>query len=227
MTDTPTRRVLLLHGFGGTNAELRYLRDMLTHRGFTVYSPLLPGHGAGRTALRDTSCATWLAAARAALEPYASAGVRVHVVGFSMGGLLAAHLAVHPVVEKLVFINTPVYFWNLRVILADTVHALRIRNYTRLRYYSQAVGRTSAKSGLDFLRILTCSKRRFASIHKPLLILQCQRDESAHYKSAAYIHRRVPGSILRYFPGGQHQFAEPENPTRAAMCAAVAKFLEV
>ena len=217
--------ILLLHGFGGTPDELTHLRDRITTEGFTVRDPLLPGHGEGRAGLHRSRATVWLDGAREALTTLAEESDRIWVIGFSMGGLLAAHLAEHDAVERLVLINTPVYYWNARVILADVGHALRRRKWERMRYYRRAVGRVSARACVDFLRLLQRGKRQFAVVECPTLILQCRRDEVVRPCSAAYIHVRIPGSQLRYFVGGRHQFAEEANEQRDAMCDAVMEFL--
>jgi alpha-beta hydrolase superfamily lysophospholipase len=42
---SPDDAVLLLHGFGDTPRTLAYLARALADAGYTVYVPLLPGHG--------------------------------------------------------------------------------------------------------------------------------------------------------------------------------------
>ncbi|MHB8420559.1 MAG: alpha/beta hydrolase [Myxococcales bacterium] len=79
---------LLLHGFTGMPAELRYLGERLHARGFDVLAPCLPGHG--HDARLDRGTGDWLEAAREALE---SRGRQVRVAGLSMGALLAVMLA--------------------------------------------------------------------------------------------------------------------------------------
>lgn len=81
---------LLLHGFTGSPAELRYLGERLAQEGLSVLAPCLPGHGedAGTSAGRED----WLGVGRTALEELALRGP-VRVVGFSMGALLAVVLA--------------------------------------------------------------------------------------------------------------------------------------
>ncbi|HUB06211.1 MAG TPA: alpha/beta fold hydrolase [Myxococcales bacterium] len=81
-------RCLLLHGFTGTPAELRYLGERLQARGFDVLAPCLPGHG--RDFRTDCGADDWLAAARQALDSCAG-GVRI--AGLSMGALLGVLLA--------------------------------------------------------------------------------------------------------------------------------------
>lgn len=89
--ETGGPRCLLIHGFTGTPAELRYLAARLAQAGFDVAVPCLPGHGAD--AARRTGIADWLAAGRDALRAAADRGP-VRVAGLSMGALIGLALAV-------------------------------------------------------------------------------------------------------------------------------------
>jgi carboxylesterase len=85
--------VLLLHGGGDTPQALRYLATELHARGFHVAAPLLPGHG---RSLRDFSRITAGQLIEATDREYRGVKANhewVAVIGLSMGGALAAHLA--------------------------------------------------------------------------------------------------------------------------------------
>lgn len=92
--DGPTTRVgpaaLLVHGYGGTPAELRLLADRLAAAGWTVEVPLLPGFGAEIAGLPDRRLEDWIGAIEAAGHGLQREGHRpLLVVGFSMGATLA------------------------------------------------------------------------------------------------------------------------------------------
>ena len=85
--------VLLLHGGGDTPQTLRYLAGALHARGFHVAAPLLPGHG---RSVRDFARVTADQLIDATHRSYHDLKTRhewVAVIGLSMGGALAAHLA--------------------------------------------------------------------------------------------------------------------------------------
>jgi len=98
--------VLVLHGFTGNPASMRPLAELLAKVGYTVELPRLPGHG---TTIEDMMTTTWADWSRAAEEAYDTLSEhceRVAVVGLSMGGGLAAHVAeVRSSVVGCVFIN--------------------------------------------------------------------------------------------------------------------------
>ena len=90
---TNGRALLLLHGSGDTPQTLRYLGERLHAAGFTVYAPLLPGHGRSPRAFTNVSAMGYRAAAVEALDVVRAKAPWVGVVGLSMGGAIAAQLA--------------------------------------------------------------------------------------------------------------------------------------
>jgi carboxylesterase len=85
--------VLLQHGFTGCPASMRPMGEWLAQRGVSAVGPRWPGHG---TAWQDLGSVTWRdleAESSAALEDMAARCTDVVVVGLSVGGAMALHLA--------------------------------------------------------------------------------------------------------------------------------------
>jgi len=114
--------VLCLHGFTGTPYEIAPIAHALVAADFSVFAPVLAGHGNTATALAATSWQDWLASAEAAFEKLraASGDGPVAVVGFSMGGLLALRMArLYPeAVVALVTASVPLRLPPWRVAVA-------------------------------------------------------------------------------------------------------------
>lgn len=85
--------VLLLHGFMGTPAELRYLGDTLASHGFRVSVPLLPGFGPEIHNLSTTTRHHWHTAAADHYHSLATYNPQRIIVGYSLGAALAISLA--------------------------------------------------------------------------------------------------------------------------------------
>ena len=107
LVGTNGRALLLLHGSGDTPQTLRYLGERLHAAGYTVYAPLLPGHGRSPDAFTTVSAAAYLGAARDSLAVLRRESSWVGVVGLSMGGALAAQLAVHASDVQLLVLLAP------------------------------------------------------------------------------------------------------------------------
>src|ERR1700751_2212825 len=73
--------VVALHGFGGTVAELRPLRDRIGRAGFAIDAALLPGHGTRVEELQDATFEVWVDAARARVKAALAAHGRVVLLG--------------------------------------------------------------------------------------------------------------------------------------------------
>ena len=109
-TPFSARGVLLLHGLTGMPSEMRPVARHLTSLGYTVETPLLPGHGGTHRELLRTTWREWLDGARETLLRLRRHGEPVVVVGLSMGALLAVLLAAEeecaPSIGGIVLLST-------------------------------------------------------------------------------------------------------------------------
>ena len=81
----------MLHGLGGTPAEVRFVAMGLNKAGYTVHTPQLAGHGTNSDG--DTKWQDWYRSARAALVELRKECDTVIVGGLCMGAILGLHLA--------------------------------------------------------------------------------------------------------------------------------------
>ena len=216
---------LIIHGFGGSTEEIEYLERYLHEKGLNTHTVLLAGHGAGKRELKKSSYVQWIASVEETVNTLKQQYRYIHLIGFSMGGLISAQVSSAPEIGKIVFVNTPIYFWNVEIIARDVVDNIRNKKFDKISYYKKSVMGASVKSGIDFLKILSKSKRLFKNIQNRALIVQCREDESVHFKSAQYIKGKMGDrAALRYYDGGRHKvFAVPE--LRDEVCKDIYCFL--
>ena len=218
---------IIVHGFNGNPDEIGYLDEYLRERGLDTRTVLLDGHGSTKKALRKSSHTSWIGSVESVIIELAQEYKRVNLLGFSMGGLIGICLASLPGMNKIVLINTPVYFWNLKIILSDVVQGLFGRDFEKIAYYTKSVGTVSAKSGIDFLRLLAKAKRQLGDIKNQTLIIQCMNDESVHFKSAEYIKKKIGDNAeLRYYDGGCHRLFTKSVELRDMVCGDIYEFLK-
>jgi carboxylesterase len=95
--------ILLIHGYNDSPQSVSSLARTLNARGWTVWVPLLPGHGRTLQAFARSSADEWLNAAR---QEYAGLNVmhdEIAVGGLSMGGAIALTLAAeHPAARAVI-----------------------------------------------------------------------------------------------------------------------------
>jgi carboxylesterase len=85
------KKVLLIHGFTASPTEMRPVGEFLHEAGYEVHSVLLAGHGTSPKDLQTKKWSDWWLSAKTAFEQIKNCEI---IIGFSMGALLAARLAV-------------------------------------------------------------------------------------------------------------------------------------
>lgn len=101
--------VLVIHGFTSCPQSVRPLGEAFAAAGYSVEMPLLPGHGTTADDMASSTWDDWASAAVAAHDRLAGRCERVAVAGLSLGGALAAWVALErPAVGALVAVNPAV-----------------------------------------------------------------------------------------------------------------------
>ncbi len=192
--------VLVVHGFGGTPAHLRMLGEHLNAGGYTVLGALLAGHGTDLEHMEDTGRRDWLDSTRGGFRALSEDCRRVHLFGFSMGGLLCLSLAGEESPASLTTLNTPIKLRDRRWPLT---HLLRYVERFRMwesdgpepegeaaRYAVQYEG-FSVRAAVELLDLLRETKARLYEVTCPLLVIQSRVDESVRPISGEIIMRRT------------------------------------
>lgn len=211
---------LLLHGFTGCRHDLEPLRELLVRLGYQVSAPVLKGHEADAPALGKARRQDWMDCAQAALDELHGRCRQVFVVGFSMGGLLAANLCEHNEVDGLVFINTPVYYWGLGRVFRDLCANFK----GSFGKYSGALLHTPFHALWEFQMLLSGTKPVFRTIRCRSLVLQSVNDDVVDPKSAEYIFARLRGEKeMDKISRGDHVVLLSAGSAQA--CSCVRRFL--
>jgi carboxylesterase len=109
---------LLIHGFTGSAVEMRPMGDYLAARGLTVSAPLLPGHGTTPEDLARTTWQDWYRHVEGTFVDLQVKCEKVFVVGFSLGALLALHLAAQQETAGAVALSPAILVrdWRIRLV---------------------------------------------------------------------------------------------------------------
>ncbi|WP_025728341.1 alpha/beta hydrolase [Atopobacter phocae] len=92
---TNQKAVILIHGFTGTPSTLKSLGSTINRAGYTVYLPLLKGHGTSVTSdLLDVEPSQWVEQLKELYEELSREGfTEIAMLGLSLGGILATKMA--------------------------------------------------------------------------------------------------------------------------------------
>ena len=114
MTQPPTIGVLLIHGLNGDKSDMAELTAYLAANGMIAENMLLPGHGTRQ--MRDLLGMTWAEWSEAVSRELRSLKQRcdvVFLVGHSLGGALALHVAAHEEIAGIVTMCAPLHMHPL------------------------------------------------------------------------------------------------------------------
>ncbi|MFZ5815596.1 MAG: alpha/beta hydrolase [Bacillota bacterium] len=223
---------LVLHGFAGSPAEVRPVIDHLAAHGVTVSAPVLPGHGTSPEDLRQTRSRHWVRAAEAELAALQERFGRVHVVGFSMGGLIALYLAAHHQVASVTTLAAPVKLNDWRQILVPLAKYLipyyesKIRNPEIAAQLEANYERMPTSAIHSLLRLARRVRRDLPRVTAPVQALQGERDRWIVPESAAHIleHISSPVKRMEILPGRSHFVALEQG--RDEVCDRVLRWME-
>jgi carboxylesterase len=216
---------LLIHGFGGTPVEMRYVAQGLARAGHTVHCPQLAGHCGSEADIKATGWTDWYESVDQELDALRERCDVVIAGGLSAGGLLALRLAAHrpeDVRGMVLFAPTlalngwavPWYARLFRLVrqrwFADLIpfeerypfgiKDERVRLITREALESgESVGaglfRTPGGVILEMRWLLQDLRPKLKSIRQPTLIVHPREDDRSHLDNAIYLQRRLGGLV--------------------------------
>lgn len=203
---------LLIHGFAGSPAEIRPLAQHLARQGYTVVAPVLPGHGTRPEELRQTRWPQWVRAAEAELATLQQRHAIVHVIGFSMGGLIALYLAAHHPVASVTSLAAPIKLADWRQVLIPLARYImpyyptRISNPEIAAQLDNPYDRLPVDAIQSMRRLARQVRKDLPRITAPTLAVQGERDRWIAPESAAHIAGAVSSQAVRLemLPGRNH-----------------------
>ena len=115
MQGSDDRAIVLLHGYNDSPQAMKSPAEALHAAGWTVYAPLLPGHGRSLRAFAASSADDWIAAGRSAVREAMGRHRRVVVGGLSMGGAIATIVAAEQPDVRAAMLFAPFFVHSRRL----------------------------------------------------------------------------------------------------------------
>lgn len=212
--------VLLVHGLTGVPAEMKWVGKALNKKGYTVYAPLLAGHGIDEATLVQTGWNDWLESVldgatrlRTQVDHLFSAGI---CIGGKLGMLAAKQ---QPDMLKAVALYSPCFRydgWNVpsyyRYLSYLPLWTAQLPGFKDIKFSEtpsigikderrrQAMKRLSAEGVIDefpvpslkeMLSLSKAVKKELPEMKTPTLILHAREDDLSHPRHAEYIDRHI------------------------------------
>ncbi len=216
---------LLIHGFTGSPYEVEPVAAHFAGRGWRIEMPVLAGHDNPPASMRQVTWQDWIKSAEIPLKDMLSTCDKVYLIGFSMGGMIAAHLAVKYPVAKLVLLNASVFYINPQQLFKDVASLIK-SNFTYAaesrelfrRYLSKATA-TPPRSIIHFRHLIKVLKNDFSHITVPTLIIQGGQDNLVEPRSAQYIYDTIQSreKELHILPESKHIICHDRDQKRLLM----------
>lgn len=218
--------MLCLHGFTGTPYEVRYLGDRLASAGFRVSGPRLPGHGTRLADLDATRWSDWAGAVEDAFDALRARCRAVAVVGQSLGGLLALHLAARRGADlaSVASLAAPLWLdgpaalvgrWAETGSLARVAPWLRaIRKFggsdirdPRVRADNPCYDAIPLRALGELMRFMRVVDGELWRVRQPVLVLHATHDHTAPVRCAYRIAEGARAERVRILPRSFHLIA--------------------
>lgn len=200
---TSGEAVVLVHGFSGHPGHWLPAAEVLSERGHSVMAPRLPGHGTSPEDLAARTWQEWLAAVEEAIGKV-SDHRRIHLVGLSMGGMLAILAATSMPTYSLTTINTPVVMRDPKVFLAPLLRSVVPSTPATMvpppdpdlahLWRPYAVNPTGAVT--ELMKVVRRGWKAGGRLRRHTLVIQSRSDEVVHPVSGRLLAGRLGGNLL-------------------------------
>lgn len=219
-----TTGVLVLHGFSGGPYEVepfaKYIRE---HTNWLVEVPTLSGHGEPEELnMGEYTAFHWLRDAEYSFIKLQRKVNRVIVVGFSMGGVLALHLAAKYKVEKVVLLSAAMKYIAIPQLVKDIWAIAQearhqgLENSELFNRYRIKHKRIPASSTLQFMKVVKTVQAELKRVYAPVYIVQGDKDGIVPAKTAYYLfhHLNSKEKWLYISEQGKHHICFSEDCER-------------
>ena len=155
---------------------------------------------------KDNDWMLWAARAKKTCEDYIRKGYVVDVVGFSMGGVIAAYVAATCEVHRLILLAPAFHYLNFdKIYTAITKQASRFFSSEENKSSSEIV--LPASFDNTFISIGNGLKKFIAHVQCPVLLLHGDQDEVIAVRSSIWAYEQIPHARKQLFllHGGTHR----------------------
>ena len=215
--------ILLIHGLGGTPAEMLYVARGLARDGYTVHVPQLDGHCGSVEDLKATTWQHWYATVEKEHRRLREVCDSVVVGGLSMGAILAVHHAAqHPKDVSGMVLYAPCFWldgwsmpWYASLLslvtqrwFADLFAFVESEPWGIKNQRTRAIVKKAIDSGdssragiaalpgrqmLELRRLVREVKQEISRVRQPALVIHPREDDHASLRNLEFLQASLQG----------------------------------
>lgn len=198
------KAILLIHGFAGGNYDYNSLgNDLQLYHDFDVFTFTLPGHD--KTIIKDVTRDDWLHEAEKQVEKIIKHGYKkIYVIGHSMGGVIACHVAKkYPQVKKLVLASPAFRYFTFKDDKLDLIASLKqtpsiLKDYETDNVLSRIL-KLPISTTLEFINLVTEHSDDVKDILCPTLILWGTSDKIVPKDGAMHVYKNIKSDSVTLY----------------------------
>ncbi len=218
---------LFVHGFGGAPYELKPLYEEINQStDWILKFPILPGHSE-QESLEGRQFEEWIQKAEENLQELSNTCETINLIGYSMGGMIAAYLSTKYKVDKLILLSTSAHYIDTGQIAKDLWKMIKdgmqgdLTENDMFQRYIQRLGSAPMSASIQFQKLVNELRPCFQKVYVPSLIVQGGEDGLLPPKSAEFIYESIPAAdkTLHFLPQSKHMVCYgPEQDDLINLC---------
>lgn len=204
--------ILLIHGYAASSLTMKPIAYALNKYGFTVYCPLLPGHGTNPEDLEKVYMEDYYNYIEKAYKKFHKKTSKIVVVGHSLGSLLAIRLSKNHKMEAVILISPPLLvlkegmtkeeIHDSAVIIGNILGKLPRPNPTYLKnpdyFRKYGIYTEFPVSSLEVLaQVVNQARKDLIYVNEPLLVILGNLDPLVDLRTGEYIKKTAKSFLIK------------------------------
>lgn len=198
------KAILLIHGFAGGIYDFNSLNnDLELFNSFDVYTFTLPGHD--KAIINHVTSYDWIKEAEYQTEKLIKHGYKsIYVIGHSMGGVIASHIAKkYPEVKKVILASPAFKYFTFKDDKLDVLASLKQTPEVLKEYDKDDVFSRILKSPIvtthEFMKLVKEFGNDIKNVNCPTLILYGCDDIIVPFDSVKFVYDNIKAQSVTLY----------------------------